>query len=142
MSFNVQIFGVTKMGKSDVVSVLLKIFERNDVSMMMEIRDSSETAFPQFVSDLNEYSEFNFNFTTGARKGQSSSKEQYGFIWRTDKVEFLQLYEYPDTDFTFQRPPSVAQFQSKSTGRTFIWIPIHTQPDNTVAEMSGLVQVY
>merc|ERR1711976_1093858 len=142
MSFNVQIFGQTKMSKTDVVSVLLKIFDRQDVSLMMEIRDSAGTAFPEFVKQLNEYSEFNYNFTVGARKGQSSSKEQYGFIWRTDKVEFVQLYEYPDNNNTFQRPPSIVQFKSKATNRDFIYIPIHTQPDNTVAEMNGLVNVY
>ena len=142
MSFNVQIFGVSKMGKPDVVAVLLDIFDRQDVSMMMEIRDASEESFPNFVQALNKYSQFNYNWTVGDRKGQSSSKEQYGFIWRTDKVKFLQMYEYPDTDLTFQRPPSVAQFQSIATGRTFLYIPIHTQPDNTIAEMNGLVDVY
>merc|ERR1711879_532667 len=142
MSFNVQIFGQTKMTKTDVVSVLLKIFDRQDVSMMMEIRDSSEKAFPDFVAQLNEYSQFNYNYTVGTRKGQSSSKEQYGFIWRTDRVKFLELWEYEDPTAEFQRPPSVAQFQAIETGRTFVYIPIHTQPDNTVAEISALVDVY
>ena len=48
---------------------------------VQEIRDSSETALPQFVAALNEnvsWTGRQYNYTVGLRHGSSSSKEQYG----------------------------------------------------------------
>merc|ERR1712110_80366 len=142
LSFNVQIFGQSKISKPDVVQILIEIFDRSDVSMMMEIRDSAQTAFPEFVSQLNAYSGHTYNWTVGDRKGRSSSKEQYGWIWRVDKVELEGFLEYNDTDDNMERPPSVAQFKTLESGRKFVWVASHTQPSNTLAEMNALVDVY
>lgn len=141
-TFNVQIFGQTKMSKPDVVQILLQIFDRYDLTSMQEIRDSAETAFPEFVRQLNEYSQHTYGWAVGVRKGKSSSKEQYGFVYRVDKLKLVEIYEWEDTDDIFQRPPSVAQFEDLQTGLTFVYIPIHTDPGDAVAEMNGLVSVY
>jgi len=142
LSFNVQIFGVTKMSKPEVVDYLVRIFDRYDVSMMMEIRDSSQESFPEFVRLLNERSKYTYAGDVGERLGRSSSKEQYGFIWRTDKVELLRIWQYPDDEDIFQRPPSVAVFKDLHTSCNVTFIPIHTSPDDTINEMNGLVKVY
>ena len=53
-SFNIQVFGVSKMSKPDVVEILLKILDRYDMTFIQEIRDSSNTAFPDLVRVIYE----------------------------------------------------------------------------------------
>jgi len=45
-----------------------------------EIRDSTESAFPKLVDDINA-AEDKYDWFTGERQGTTSSKEQIGFIW-------------------------------------------------------------
>lgn len=66
-TFNVQVFGQSKMQKSDVVDILVRIFESFDLCVMQEIRDSSGQAFPELIAELNQNSNFpgKFNFSGG-----------------------------------------------------------------------------
>ena len=50
--------------------------------MVQEIRDSEETAFPELVSRVNEVSSDEYLFVQSERTGRSSSKEQYGYIYK------------------------------------------------------------
>jgi endonuclease/exonuclease/phosphatase family metal-dependent hydrolase len=145
-SFNIQIFGISKMGKPDVVDILLKILSRYDMCLVMEIRDSSETAFPDLVSQLKEYSGKNYAYIVGPRVGRSSSKEQYGFIYRTDRMFVHESWQYPDLADQFERPPFLVTFEliqpTSHSGNFLTIIPTHTKPDNAVDEMNALVDVY
>ena len=144
MSFNAQIFGKTKLEKDDVIQVFLNLFDRNDVSMMMEIREKDEKSFPIFVELLNEFSDNKYNATMSDRKGRSQSKEQYGFIWREDKVRLLELWEYEDEDDVFEREPVVARFEDLRTSKVVNFLATHISPKSgeTIPELNGLVNVY
>ena len=48
VGFNVQIFGVSKMGNPEVVAALVDIITRHDLVVVQEIRDSSGTGEPEF----------------------------------------------------------------------------------------------
>jgi len=142
MSFNCQIFGKTKFSKPDVVEILLNIFDRNDVSMMMEIREKDQESFPAFVAMLNEFSEHTYNATMSDRKGRSQSQEQYGFIWRTDKVQLVELWENLEEDDEFEREPVVARFLDLTTNKIFSYLAIHISPRDAIPELNALVNVY
>jgi hypothetical protein len=45
-AFNLQIFGITKASKPEVMGVLSKIIRNYDVIAVQEIRDASQTALP------------------------------------------------------------------------------------------------
>ena len=74
-SFNIQVFGQTKYGKTTVKDQIVTILNRYDVSTIQEIRDSAETAFPNLVADMNAI-EDKYDWHTGIRQGTTSSKEQ------------------------------------------------------------------
>lgn len=145
-TWNIQIFGQSKMSKPDVVEYLLKIISRYDMVTIQEIRDSSETAFWDLVDQLKKYSGKNYLGITGPRVGSSSSKEQYGFIYKSDYMKVKQKWQYPESKNDFSRPPYVIEFEllepSKRAGDYIAFIPIHTVPDDAINEISNLVKVY
>jgi hypothetical protein len=52
-AFNVQVFGVTKAGKPEVMATLADIIRTYDIIAIQEIRDSSQTALPKLVDLVN-----------------------------------------------------------------------------------------
>ncbi|GFN94763.1 deoxyribonuclease-1-like [Plakobranchus ocellatus] len=120
-SFNIQVFGERKMDREKVASILMKILQRYDLILILEIRDSSETAFGELVEECNKLSPDNpFSCVASARLGRTSSKEQYGFMYRARKIQLKDTYQFDDgvddgTDL-FQREPFAALFYSPTTG--------------------------
>lgn len=145
-AFNVQVFGQSKMDKPHVVEVLVDIVERYDVLMIQEIRDSKQTAFPELVGLVNDHSPHQFKYVTSGRTGRTSSKEQYGYIYRTDKVEAISEYQFPDNQDVFEREPYTVQFRRLEPNyvgpRDFSYVSLHAKPDDAVAEIDALVEVY
>lgn len=106
-SFNIQVFGATKYGKTEVKDQIVTILNRYDIATIQEIRDSTETAFPNLVSDINAVNDI-YDWWTGARQGTTSSKEQVGFIWNRNNFSKVDGYDFDDTTTSwFERPPTV-----------------------------------
>jgi len=143
-AFNIQVFGQSKMDKPDVVDILVQIVQRYDILMIQEIRDSAQTALPELVDNVNRASSVEYGFVVSPRTGRSSSKEQYGYIYRTDKVSVNGEYQYPDYDDMFEREPYTVNFKRLNSGKqkSFSYIAIHAKPDDAEAEIDSLVEVY
>ncbi|XP_039266308.2 uncharacterized protein LOC120341814 [Styela clava] len=144
--FNVQVFGKSKMSKPDVVKVLVDIVQRYDLIVIQEIRDIDEIAFPQLVDDVNAASNGAYSSILGTRVGRTSSKEQYGYIYKHERLQPVMQYEYNDRRDVFEREPYVVMFQrtAQYPGDQDIFnvIPLHAKPDDAVNEMNALVDVY
>ena len=52
-SFNIQMFGKTKMGKPGVVSILTDIARRFDILAIQELRDKDQGVIPEFLRQIN-----------------------------------------------------------------------------------------
>jgi deoxyribonuclease-1-like protein len=52
-AFNIQVFGVTKLGKPHVMDVLAEVMRRFDVIAIQEIRASDQTLMSQFIDLVN-----------------------------------------------------------------------------------------
>jgi len=52
-AFNIQVFGVTKASKPEVMDVLASIIRTYDIIAIQEIRDASQTALPALVGLVN-----------------------------------------------------------------------------------------
>ncbi len=139
-SFNIQIFGQSKMKKAPVVSTLLKILDRYDLVFIQEIRDSEETAIFDLLDRLNKQSSKNYQIIVSERLGRSSSKEQYAYLFNIDKVVPVQYYVHPDTKNEFEREPYVAHF--KTSNDEFTMIGLHATPTDVKAELRALPAVY
>lgn len=151
-TFNVQVFGKTKMGKAEVVSELVDIFHRYDMVAVQEIKDIDLQTPYNFLENLSNGSEVDWGMLISNRSGNQeddlSSQEQYAFYY--NKAIFSAsdngtLYNDSTSD-NFQREPFVGHFElfgidGNSTVFDFSLITIHTKPTAAVEEMDGLGDV-
>jgi len=65
-----------------VTYMLLQIVQRYDILVVQEIRDVDMEAFPSLVDQVNAVSSDRYEFVQSPRTGRTSSKEQYGYIYK------------------------------------------------------------
>ena len=146
-SFNIQVFGESKLAKAPVMKVLAEVVRRFDVVAMQEVRAAQQDVLPRFVEMINAEGA-HYDFVIGPRLGRTSSKEQYAFIFDRTRVEFdrQSVYTVDDPDDRLHREPLVAGFSVRgppsSEAFTFTLINIHTDPDEVPAELAALDDVF
>lgn len=133
-SFNMQIFGQSKINNPVAMKYLPMILSRYDIVALQEIRDEAGTSFPLLVKNMSDTYNISYNYVVSDRLGTTSSKEQYIFLYNPNKVTFKKSIQSGDT--LFERPPFGAEFQAGNF--TFIMIDIHTKPENTQSEMQAM----
>ncbi|MBP1909124.1 endonuclease/exonuclease/phosphatase family protein [Methanolobus bombayensis] len=142
-AFNIQVFGVTKSGKEDVMDTIVKIVRNYDIIAIQEIRDASQTTIPILMDKIN-VDDFNYDYVISERLGRTSSKEQYAYIFNTETVKIIgdpQIYpEVNDTDY-FHREPFIAAFSSTEGNFDAVLMVIHTDPDEATEEINALEDV-
>lgn len=132
-SWNLQAFGEKKSQNATVMSLYSKVMRQYDIIFMQEIRDSSGTAFPSLCALMQGYACIN-----SSRAGRSSSKEQYGIIYRNVQVTVARDYN-PDAQDRWERPPFRVDFLQGNY--SFSALVEHTKPDDTPAEMEALANL-
>lgn len=141
-SFNIQVFGVSKMSDSTVVNNLVKILGNYDLVLIQEIRDDSGSAIINLLEFLNAQNNNQYKMILGARVGRSSSKEQYAFFYRKDLLESVEFFDFSDTNDLFEREPLIAYWKFLSTGEEFFTIGLHDKPIDAFNELQALYDVY
>lgn len=131
-SFNIEVFGVTKMSNPKVKDALVEIINDYDIIAIQEIRDKSGTAFRELMDALPEY-----DYVISDRLGRTSSKEQYAFIFKRVNVTKAQVY--PDDSDRFEREPYMAFIEVADFD--FVLIQVHTKPDDAQYEIRALQSV-
>ena len=145
-SFNIQVFGQSKMSKPRVRSLLAEIIRRFDIVAIQEIRSKQEF-LPQFVDIINSGGR-HYDYVIGKRLGRSNSKEQYAFIFDTASIQIdrSNLYTVADPDDRLHREPLVGWFRVRGPppdrAFTFSLVNIHTDPDETDTELDALADVF
>lgn len=146
-TFNIQVFGESKMGKPDVVDVLAQVVRRFDLVAIQEIRTKKDTLMPTFLQKVNEGGG-QYNFLIGPRLGRSVSTEQYVYIYDTARIEYdpSSVGTMSDPTDLLHREPYVARFRAKTSnpdqGFTFWLVNIHTDPDEVPQEIDVLADVF
>ncbi|XP_033825677.1 deoxyribonuclease I-like 1-like [Periophthalmus magnuspinnatus] len=150
-AFNVQSFGEAKVHNKKVMSILLKILSRCDLSLIQEVRDSKGEAIQSLVKSLNRYDKSNsYSCLQSERLGKKTYKEQYVYIYRDNVLKLKDHYQYPkrEQDGTnktevFSREPFIARFHSPTTMmKDLILIGQHTCPKNAMKEIDELYTVF
>jgi len=148
-TFNIKIFGKTKMGKEDVVAELVTIFDRYDMVSVQEIKDIDQQVPYQFLGELRNGSSMEWDMQLSERSGQQEDdiggQEQYAIYYRNTVVmptENGSLYNDSALD-EFQREPFITEFtaitnEGESTDFKFTIITIHTSPSTALDELSAL----
>lgn len=152
-SFNIQVFGNTKADNPPVISTLAEIVRQFDLVAIQEVRSKNEYLIPNFVKLINQVGEHgqpgrHYDHVIGPRLGYTSSKEQYVFIFDTDRVEIdpHSVYTVGDPDGLMHREPLVATFRARGVDPqlafTFTLVNVHTDPDQVPEELDALADVY
>jgi len=146
-SFNIEVFGVSKLKKPEAMDVLAKVVRRFDVVAIQEVRSVDPTVLPRFV-DLINASGAQYDYVIGPRLGRTSSKEQYAFVFDTARIEYdpHTIRTAEDPQDLLHREPLITTFRVRhtSTSRpfTFTLVNIHTDPDETDIELDALDDVF
>lgn len=146
-SFNIQVFGVSKMNKPEAVEILVDVARRFDVLAIQELRAADQTVVPQFV-DLINADGSQYQYVVGPRLGRTLSKEQYVYIYDAARIEVdpESVYTARDPGDLLHREPLVARFRVRGIPAdqafTFSLVNIHTDPDDTDIELDALADVF
>lgn len=151
-TFNIKVFGKTKMGKPEVVTQLVDTVLQYDLVAIQEIKDIDETVPYDFLAELNNASGNFWNMSLSVRSGtqadDQSSQEQYAYYYNHSVFREIgegELYNDSANDY-FQREPYRAQFEllnasGNSSGFDFTLFTIHTKPASALAEIDALHEV-
>lgn len=133
-NWNLQIFGVSKASNQTLMNFYADVIDDYDIIFIQEIRDSSQTALPKLCQLLEGY-----KCDASSRAGRTSSKEQYGIIYK-DGIRITDLTDYnPDSQDRWERPPVKVTFDYN--GYILTAYNIHIKPDDVKKELQGLESV-
>jgi len=136
MSFNIQIFGVSKMSKPEVVEILIDLVSGADIIAVQEVRSINPDPVEEFMALLPD----RYSYVIGPRQGRSSSKEQYWVIYDAEKITVLEEDSWPDEEDIFERNP-YAVYLKTAGSFDFILLNNHIQPSGAKKEISALPSV-
>lgn len=139
-SFNLQVFGITKAEKLDVIGLLAAIISEFDIAAIQGIRDNSGTAIETLEDAVDAFGN-DYRYIFGTRPGRTRSKEQYAYFYRTETIQPIDSYTFDDVTDIFHREPFIAYLRTKSGNFDFILINIHTDPDEATEEIAALPEV-
>lgn len=134
-AFNVQIFGKSKAGNEPVMEALEDIIEDYDLLAFQEIRDKSGEAFTQLMQENLP----NHDYVISDRLGRTTSKEEYAFIYKSDRITLRRSKVYPDNNDWYERPPFSAEFLIG--GYPWVFVVVHTKPTDSQEEIRHLEDV-
>jgi deoxyribonuclease-1-like protein len=145
-TYNIQVFGISKLQQPQLREILAQVVRHFDVVAIQEIRAKDDGLMPEFLRSVNADGS-RYDFVIGPRLGRTSSKEQYVFVYNTEKVEVdpSSVATLSDPNDLIHREPMVARFRARTyppeAGFTFWLVNIHTDPDEVAQEVDVLVDV-
>ena len=137
------------MGKPEVVSELVEIFDRYDLVTVQEIKDINQEVPYRFLDELKNGSSEDWEMLLSERSGQQEDdiggQEQYAVYYRNTAVHPVNDSKlYNDTLLDeFYREPFLTEFtvltkNGELSNLTFLMLSIHTSPGVTVDELQSL----
>ncbi len=146
-TFNIQVFGESKLGKPDVVQILVPIIRQFDIVAIQEVRTKSDEILPRFLAAINADGS-RYSYIIGPRLGRTTSTEQYAFIFDTNRIEHdpSSVMTIQDPKDVLHREPFMARFRPRTAAPdrafTFWLVNIHTDPDEVPQEVDALADVF
>jgi len=130
-NWNLQVFGDAKAAKPELMKKYRETIDDYDIVFVQELRDSDGSSFSNLCSTLT-----NYEYRVSSRAGRSSSKEQYGVIYKKE-IQVMGVEDFnPDEKNRWERPPIRVDFDVE--GYKFSAYNIHTKPDDVANEIKNL----
>lgn len=139
-SFNIQTFGEKKMGDRVMAERIAAILRLFDVVAIQEVRAIDQTVIPRLLQYVNA-SGAKYDYILGPRLGRSNSKEQYCYVYDTNRLVSSPQASYTveDNADLLHREPLIARFVTRVPAGyppfTFSLMNMHTDPDEVKLEM-------
>jgi len=146
-SFNIQVFGESKLAKPQVVDILARVTRCFDIVAIQEVRAKSDDVIPRFVQAVNADGS-RYAHVIGPREGRTVSKEQYTFVYDTERIDLDPTSPgvFPDPSGRLHRPPMCARFRTRiqpsQMAFSFWLVNTHTDPDEVPQEIDALAGVF
>ena len=146
-TFNIQVFGKSKLAKQDVMKVIVETLRQFDIVAIQEVRAKEDDILPRLIDAINANGS-RYHFLVGPRLGRTVSTEQYAFVYDTNRVEYdpSSVSTFHDPTAVLHREPFMARFRplSRSPENAFsFWlVNIHTDPDEVTTEVAALADVF
>ncbi len=146
-SYNIQVFGQSKIAKSDVMSVIVQVIRQFDIVAIQEIRAQDDDILPKLMAMLNSDGS-RYEFLISPRLGRTVSTEQYAFVYDSHRVEHdpSSVGVIGDPADLLHREPFAARFRPRTStperAFTFWLVNTHTDPDEVPQEVAALAQVF
>jgi len=139
-SFNIQAFGEKKVTNPKTAQRLASIIGMFDVVAIQEVRATDQTVLPQLLKYINANGA-RYDYILGPRLGRTVSKEQYAYIYDSNR-----LLSSPEASYTvddkadlLHREPLVARFLTRVPQGyrpfSFSLMDIHTDPGEVKQEL-------
>ncbi|XP_046308708.1 deoxyribonuclease-1-like 1 isoform X3 [Marmota monax] len=144
-AFNTQRLTLAKVVTEQVKDTLVQIVARCDIMVLQEVVDSSNKTISLLLQELKRRFDGSRHYSSldSSRLGRSTYKEKYVYIYRSDKTQVLNSYQYEDEDDLFAREPFVAQFTLPSKILpSLVLVPLHTTPKDVEKELNALYNVF
>ncbi|XP_053220776.1 deoxyribonuclease-1-like 2 isoform X1 [Podarcis raffonei] len=142
-AFNIQSFGDSKLSNEGISEIIVKILSRYDIALVQEVRDADLSAVSELLERLNSASKHNYAYEISESLGRENYREMYLFLYRTKSVSVVDKYQYSDKNNAFSRPPFIVKFSPvNAKDDELVLIPLHTAPNDAVAEIDALYDVY
>lgn len=135
-TFNIQIFGQSKIKDNFEMKYIVDIIRKFDVIAIQEIRSKKQDVIPKLIKMLGED---NWDYKISPRLGRTSSKEQYAFVYRKNIVEIDTCFMMNDPQDYLHREPFVCDCKSEQFD--FFLVNIHTDPDEVEEEINVMDDV-
>jgi endonuclease/exonuclease/phosphatase family metal-dependent hydrolase len=146
-SYNIQVLGESKLAKPHVMNYLVQIMRRFDLVAIQEVRSKNDAVIPGFVQLINADGH-RYDYVIGPRLGRTDSKEQYAFVFNTDRIEVdpSSVLTVHDPADSLHREPLLARFRARTPdpvqGFTFWLMNAHTDPDEVPEEIAALAGAF
>lgn len=146
-TFNIQVFGTSKLAKADSMAVIVDVIRKFDIVAIQEVRAKEDHILPTLINMINADGN-RYSFLIGPRLGRTTSTEQYAFVYDTNRIEVdpSSVGTVQDPQDLLHREPMVARFRPRTNmpdrAFTFWLVNTHTDPDEVATEVAALADVF
>ncbi|KAG1688231.1 Deoxyribonuclease-1 [Nymphon striatum] len=131
-AYNVLKFGKTFWSNPEKAAALTEVVKKYDLIVIQEIVEESEASIYKLMYRLHIDENLpSMALHLSPRLGRTSYKEQYGIIYRSDKLNLLKFYQHTNQTM-FERPPLFLSFEWMSKVEVAPQIGIVIPPTNPI----------
>ena len=142
-SFNIQVFGESKVKDRWVMERLAEVIRQFDIVAIQEVRSKDQTILSSLVNFVNALGG-RYDYLIGPRLGRTDSKEQYAYVYDASRIITGKdcSYTLNDDIDLLHREPLIARFVARTTLTNRPWsfsmVNLHTDPDEATAEVNAM----